>query len=210
MQTLSQLNQADAEFSFLEEEEERRHIRRLLVGILCAVVLTASVFGGYLFLRKRHERQVAAAIAAEKQEKARPKVEVAVDDAMIEGKKSILGGTVHNISGETLRNVAVELQLRKRTGAAVETRVVTPETTELAPDARTRYQIEVAVQDYSSATFSRVLAGEARTAIAFKAFPGAVRPPMEPPGSKTVVVGGRPAPNGEEFLNSEKNPGKVP
>jgi len=210
MQTLSQLNQADAEFSFLEEEEERRHIRRLLVGILCAVVLTASVLGGYLFLRKRHERQVAAAVAAEKQEKARPKVEVAVDDAMIEGKKSILGGTIHNISGETLRNVAVELQLRKRTGGGVEMRVVTPEATELAPDARTRYQIEVAVQDYSSATFSKVLAGDDRTAIAFKAFPGAVRPPMEPPGSKTVVVGGRPAPNGDEFLNSEKNPAKVP
>ncbi len=192
------------------EEEERRHTRRLVVGVLCALVLTGSVFGGYLFLRKRHERQMAATAAAETQKKTAPKVEVIVDDAMIEGKKSLLGGTIHNISGETLRNVAVELQLRKRSGGGLETKIVTPEANELAPDGRTRYSLEVAVSDYSSATFSKVLAGDTRTAIAFKAVPGAARPPMEAPASKTVVVG-RPAPGkGEEFINTEKNPGKVP
>jgi hypothetical protein len=98
------------------EEEERRHTRRLMVGILCAVVLTGLVLGGYLFLRKRHERQLAAAAATEALQKKTPKVEVIVDDAMIEGKKTLLAGTIHNISGETLRNVAVELQLRKRSG----------------------------------------------------------------------------------------------
>lgn len=206
MQTLNQLETEPIPF----EEEERRHTRRLVVGVLCALVLTGSVFGGYLFLRKRHERQVAAATAAETLKKSRPKVEVIVDDAMIEGKKSLLGGTIHNISGETLRNVAVELQLRKRSGGGLETRVVTPETNELAPDGRTRYGLEVAVSDYSSATFSKVLAGDTRAAIAFKAVPGAARPPMEAPGAKTIVVG-KPAPaKGEEFINTEKNPGKVP
>jgi hypothetical protein len=210
MQTLSQLHQLDTEPIVFEQEEERRHTRRLVVGVLCALVLTGSVFGGYLFLRKRHERQVAAAAALEQTKKAAPKVEVAVDDAMIDGKKTTLGGNIHNISGGPLHNVAVELQLRKRAGNGIETRVVTPDTTELAPDGNTRYRLEVAVQDYSSATFSKVLAGETRTAIAFKAFPGAARPAMEAPGSKTVVVG-RPAPKGgEEFLNSEKNPAKVP
>jgi hypothetical protein len=203
------LNQLETE-SIPLEEEERRHTRRLMVGVLCALVLTGSVFGGYLFLRKRHERQLAAATAAETLKKTTPKVEVIVDDAMIEGKKSLLGGTIHNISGETLRNVAVELQMRKRSGGGLETRVVVPEASELGPDGRTRYSLEVAVSDYSSATFSKVLAGDTRTAIAFKAVPGAARPPMEPPGSKTIVVG-RPAPaKGEEFINTEKNPGKVP
>jgi len=211
MQTLSQLHQpGDIEIP-IEQEEERRHTRRLITGVLCALVLTGSVFGGYLFLRKRHERQVAAAAALEQTKKAAPKVEVAVDDAMVEGKKTTLGGEIHNISGEPLHNVAVELQLRKRTGGGLETRVVAPASTELAPDARTRYSLEVAVQDYSSATFSKVLSGETRTAIAFKAFPGAARPAMEAPASKTIVVG-RPGPKGggEEFLNSEKNPSKVP
>ena len=155
--------------------------------------------------------RVSAAAAAETLKETTPKVEVIVDDAMIEGKKSVLGGTIHNISTETLRNLAVELQLRKRTGGGLETKVVTPELSELAPDSRTRYRLEVAVQDYSSATFSKVLSGDTRTATAFKAVPGAARPPMEAPASKTVVVGrpGQPA-KGEEFINSEKNPGKVP
>ena len=207
MQTLSQLHQPDSEVIPLEEEESR-HTRRLAVGVLCALILTGSVFGGYLFLRKRHERQVAATAALEATKKAAPKVEVAVDDAMIDGKKSVLGGEIHNISGETLHNVAVELQLRKRTGAGVERRVVTPETAELPPDGRTRYRLEVAVQDYSSATFSKVLTGDTHTALAFKAFPGAARPAIETPASKTVVVP-RPAPKGEEFLNTENNPGKI-
>jgi hypothetical protein len=209
MQTLSQLHQLGTDDIPLVEEE-RRHTRRLVVGVLCAVVLTGSVFGGYLFLRKRHERQVAAAVALDSQKKAAPKVEVAVDDAMIEGKKSLLGGTIHNISNETLRNVAVELQLRKRAGGGIETRIVPAEFADLAPGAKARYGLEVAVQDYSSATFSKVLAGETRSAVAFKAFPGAARPAMEEPGSRTVVVGRPGSRGGEEFLNTEKNPGKVP
>ncbi|HBB96620.1 MAG TPA: hypothetical protein DC054_14645, partial [Blastocatellia bacterium] len=66
------LNQLETEPIPIEEEEQR-HTRRLLVGFLCALILTGSVLGGYLFLRKRHEGQVAAAAAAEKieREKAR-------------------------------------------------------------------------------------------------------------------------------------------
>ena len=202
------LNQLETEPIPIEEEEQR-HTRRLIIGFLCALILTGSVLGGYLYLRKRHEGQVAAAAAAEKIEKEKPRVEVLVDEATIDGKKSVLSGTIHNISNETLRNVAVELQLRRRNGSTVETRVVMPQVTELAADAKTRYSLEVSVQDYSSATFSRVLAGDAHLAIAFKALPGAERPPLPAPASKTIVVS-RPAPRSDEFLNTEKNPGRVP
>ena len=192
------------------EEEERRHTRRLIVGVLCALLLTGSVCGGYFYLRKRHERQIAAAAAATKIEKEKPKVEVAVDQARTEGKKSILSGTIHNITNETLHNVAVELQLRRRTGGTIETRIVFPESTELTPDARTQYRLELSSQDYGSATFSRVVTGEPHLAIAFRSMPGAERPPLPPvPAGKTIVVA-RPAPKDGEFLNTEKNPGKVP
>ena len=181
-----------------------------MVGVLCALLLTGSVCGGYLYLRKRHERQVAALAAAEKVEKEKAKVEVAVDEAHTEGRKSILSGTIHNISNETLHNVAVELQLRKRTGGATEARIVNPESSELAPDARTKYRLELPVQDYISATFARVLTGDTHLAVAFKALPGAERPPLPPiPAGKTIIVP-RPAPKDGEFLNSEQNPGKVP
>ena len=190
------------------EDEERRHGRRLLVGIICALVVTGMLLGGFLWLKKRHERQVAAALAVENQKKA-PKVEVFVDENIVEGKKALLGGTIHNISNETLRGIAVELQLRRRVGAGVETRLVVPESSDLAPDARTRYSLELAAPNYSSSTFLRVVTGENREAIVFKVLPGAARPPMDPPGSKTVVVK-RPAAKGDEFINSQNNPGKVP
>jgi hypothetical protein len=203
------LNQLETE-PFPIEEEERRHTRRLLVGMLCALLLTGSVCGGYLYLRKRHERQVAATASAEKVEKAKAKVEVAVDEARTEGKKSILSGTIHNISNDPLQNLAVELLLRRRTGGATETRIVMPESSELAPDARTRYRLELPVQEYVSATFARVVTGDTHLAVAFKAVPGAERPPLPPlPPGKTIIVS-RPAPKDGEFLNTEQTAGKVP
>ena len=205
MQILSQLETEPISI----DEEERRHTQRLLVGMLCAVLLTGAVFGGYIYLRKRHERQVAAAVALETTKKAKPKVEVFVDEATINGKNTLLGGTIHNISNESLRNLAVELQLRRRTGGGVEARTVTPEATDLAPDGKTRYSLELLAADYVSATFSHVLAGDNGAQVAFKAFPGAARPPMEPPAPRTITVS-RPAPKGEEFINGPDNPGKVP
>jgi hypothetical protein len=100
--------------------------------------------------------------------------------------------------------------LRRRTGGATEARIVIPESTDLAPDAKTHYRLEVPVQDYNSATFARVVTGDAHLAVAFKAVPGAERPPLPAvPAGRTIVVA-RPAPKDGEFLNSEQNPGKVP
>ena len=201
------LNELEAE-PLPIEEEERRHTRRLLIGFLCAILLTTAVLGGYLWLRKRHERQVAAATQVEEQKKA-PKIEVFVDDTTVQGKKALLSGTLHNISNEPVRGIAVELLLRRRVGAGVETRVIAPEVSELAPDAKTRYSLEVLVADYVSSTFLRVVSGENRAAVPFKALPGAARPPLETPASKTVIVN-RPTPKGDEFINTPNNPGKVP
>lgn len=189
-------------------EEEKRHARRLIVGILCALLLTGTVLGGYLYLRRRHERQVAAAAEVENKKKT-PKVEVFVDDATVNGKASLLGGTIHNISGEPLHNLAVELQLRRRAGSGVETRAVVPETTELAPDGKTRYRLELPSRDYISVTFLGVVGGDPRAKIPFKVLPGEPRPPLDAPASKTVIVN-RPAPKGEDFINTPNNPGRVP
>jgi hypothetical protein len=190
------------------EEEEKRHSRRLLVGLLCALLLTGTVLGGYLYLRKRHERQVAAAVEVDNKKKA-PKVEVFVDDATVNGKTTLLGGTIHNISNEPLHNVGVELQLRRRLGGRVETRAVTPDKTDLPPDGKARYSLELPVQDYISVTFLRVFAGDNRADVAFKALPGTPRPPLDAPAAKSIIVN-RPAPRGEEFINTPNHPGRVP
>ena len=205
MQTLSQLLDDSLPF----EEEEKRHGRRLLVGILCALLLTGAIFSGYLFLRKRHERQLAAAAATTRTKALAPRVEVFVDDPTMDGKKTMLGGTLHNISGEALRNLSVELELRQRKGGRLETRTLAPEPTELAPDAKARYTVELQVSDYSSARLVRIVGGDNRAEVPFKALPGTPRPPMEAPGAKTVIVN-RPARRGEEFINTPNNPVRVP
>jgi hypothetical protein len=202
------LNQLETEPIPLEEEE-RSHTRRLLIGVLCALLVTGLVFTGYLLLRKRHERQVAAAADAEKVKRAAPKVEVFIDDATLNGKKTVLGGTIHNISNESLSNLSVQLQLRKRTGGGIETRSVTPEQTQLAPDARTRYGVELLAQDYMTAQLFRIVAGDKQVEVPFRALPGAPRPPMEMPSPKTIVVK-RPPPKDGDFINTPNNPGKVP
>lgn len=191
------------------DEEEKRHSRRLLVGLLCALILTGVVLGGYIFLRKRHERQVAAATQVEVQKKA-AKVQVSVDDPVVNGKRTVLGGTVQNISNEALQNIAVELQLRRRVGSGVDTRTITPESTDLAPGAQTRYSVEIATQEYIAATFARVVGGSDRAAIPFKAQPGNPAPPMDAPASKTVVVGKPNSKSKDEFINTPNNPGRVP
>lgn len=190
------------------EEEEKRHSRRLLVGLLCALLLTGAVFGGYLYLRKRHERQVAAATIVENQKKA-PKVEVFVDEPTVNGKTTQVSGTLHNISTDPLHKVAVELLLRRRVGSGVETRAVTPDPTDIPPDSKVRYSVELPVQDYISVTFLRVIAGDNRAEVAFKALPGTPRPPLETPAAKSIIVN-RPKPRGEEFLNTPNSPGRVP
>src|ERR1700681_4096024 len=190
------------------EEEEKRHSRRLLVGLLCALLLTGAVFGGYLYLRKRHERQVAAATVVENRKKA-PKVEVFVDEPTVNGKTTQVSGTLHNISTDPLHKVAVELLLRRRVGSGVETRAVTPDPTDIPPDGKVRYSVELPVQDYISVTFLRVIAGDNRAEVAFKALPGTPRPPLETPAAKSIIVN-RPKPRGEEFLNTPNSPGRVP
>jgi hypothetical protein len=204
MQTLNQLETEPIPI----EEEEKRHVQRLILGVLCALLLTTAVFGGYLYLRKRHERQVAASNQVEVKKQA-PKVEVFVDEATANGKNTVLGGTIHNISSESLHDLAVELQLRRRLSGAVETRTVPTDITELAPDGKARYGLELPGQDYISATFLRVIGGSNKSEIACKVAPGNPRPPLESPAAKTIIVK-RPAPKGEEFINTPNTPGRVP
>jgi hypothetical protein len=202
------LNQLETQPIPIDEEEKRRS-KRFLVGILCAFILTGALFGGWFILRKRHERQVAAAAELEVKKNA-ARVLVSVDDPVVNGKTTTLSGTVQNISSEPLTNLAVELQLRRRVGGGVDLRAVVLESPDLAPNATSPYSLQVQTQDYITSTFLRVLGGNDRTAIAAKAQRGTPRPPMDPPPSKTVVVDKPRSNSRDEFINTPNNPGRVP
>ena len=192
------------------EEEESRHTKRLVAGVLFALLVTGAILGGYFYLRGRHEAQVADAAAVEAKDKAAllPQVEVVVDDAIIKDKETVLGGTVHNISKQPLSAVAVRLELHHRAGGSVETKTLPLDQPDLAPDGKGRYVISLIASEYNSARVAAIIAGSDHTSVPFRTLQGAQRPPEPPPVGKTILV--KPPPRrGEEFINTPDNPGRI-
>jgi hypothetical protein len=192
------------------EEEEHRHTRRLALGVLFALVVTGGLLGGYFYLRGQHEAKVASAEAAEAQAKRVPvaQVEVFVDEPILKDKDTVIGGTVHNISKDTLPGLAVKLELWRRTGGGTETKMLSLDTADLAPDGKGRYATSFAASEYSKVRVVGIIGGSDRGEIPFKTLPGAQRPPEPPPTGKTVMVK-RPAQKGEEFINTPNTPGRI-
>jgi hypothetical protein len=188
----------------------------MVVAIIAALALTGSLFAGYMFLKRRHAAQVnaqrqAETAAAATKPAAPPELQVFVDDAMLKGSQTVIGGTLLNISRETISDLSVELELRPRKGGSPETRPVTVEPKDLAPNQQGRYSLKLATQDYSHARLLRITSGARTEEVAFKTAPGAQRPPeVIKPEVKTIIV--KPPPkrsNGEEFINTPDTPAKI-
>lgn len=196
----------------IPEEERASYGRRVAVGVLCAVLVTAAVFGGYLYLRNRHARETAARELAEANQLKPvlpPKAHIYVDDAMMKGSQTTIGGTVQNISGEQLSDLSVEINLTKRKDGFTETKVIPLEPHDLAPGEQGRYSFAITAQDYSAARVLGLKSGSLKAQIPFKTLPGAQRPLEKTPEGKTIMVS-RPRPRGEEFINTPDHPARVP
>ncbi len=191
-------------------EETPSSIAPKLLGAGVALLITALVFGGYTLLRKRHA-QTAAALAPPATSVAQrepPKALIMVDEALLKGGNSILGGTVRNTSSEKLEGLSVELELRRRKDGAFESQLIPLEPSQLEPQAEGRYALQLKAQDYNSARLVGLKAGPGQVAVAYATAPGQKRP-LERLEPKTVTIG-RPASKGGDFLNSPDNPARVP
>src|SRR2546427_7874165 len=96
-------NFLDSTISDARSERQSRGL--LLIGAVAALLVTGLVLAGYSVLRKRHQQQTLAAQRAETKSiapKGPVKAQVFVDDAMLKGDQTVLGGTVKNVSGENL------------------------------------------------------------------------------------------------------------
>jgi hypothetical protein len=183
---------------------------KLIAGI-AAVVVTLAVVFGYAYLRRRHaERSAAVALAQREavQPKLIPKALVLVDDALIQGNKTVVGGTVKNTSAEVLRQVMVGLELRRRKDATTEQRFIALNPADLEPGQDGRYSMELKASDYGSARLVGLKVGSDSSPIAYTSGAGQKRAP-ERLEQKTIIVG-RPAAKPGEFLNSPDNPARVP
>jgi hypothetical protein len=183
-----------------------------LVAALCALLVTAIMFAGFIYLRKRSAQQRLAAIAAQAPPSDVPKgpakAHILVDDALLKGRQTIIGGTVKNISSENLSGLAVALELRRRKDGSLEQTSAAVEPSDLEPDQEGRYVLKLPAQQYISVRLVGLKGGADSVMLPYTTASGQKRPP-EKVGAKMVTVP-RPGPREGEFLNSPDKPARVP
>jgi hypothetical protein len=184
---------------------------KVLAGI-SALVITALVFTGYALLRKRHAQESGSLVLSSSppngEAKKPPKALIMVDDALLQGSKSIIGGTVKNSSTEKLEGLSVEVELTRRKDGVAEKQLVAVEPAQLEPEQEGRYSLQLKIQDYGSARLIALKAGPNLESLPYTTAQGQKRPP-ERLESKTITVGKPPSKRGE-FLNSPDKPARVP
>lgn len=190
--------------------ERKRSVGPKLIAALCAVIITAGLLSGYAYVRKRHAMQNLAATQpppVDSAPKGPPKAQIIIDEPMLKGSETIIGGTVKNISTETLNGLSVRLELRKRKDGKLVESLVDVEPATLAANAEGAYAAKFHAQEYASVRLLGLIADPNGSQIAYVSAQGKQRPPerIEP---KTITVS-KPSSHGE-FLNSPENPARVP
>lgn len=198
------------------DAEARRSPLTLIVALICALAITAGLFAGYIYLRRRHAENERARQLADAPPEAKPTgpplLQVYSDDAMLKGGQATISGTVVNISPETLKDIAVELELRRRGQATTEIRSVPLAPSDLVPEQQGRYVLTVLTRDFSNTRLLRIKSSTRSGDVAFKTAPGAQRPPEQPPQTNRTIIVPRPTPRKgeEEFINTPDKPARVP
>ena len=193
-------------------DEPGRSLGLKLIAGICAVVITAALFFGYAYLRKRHEQQnlvkAVQELASSNTPKAPPKVHILVDDALLKGGQTIIGGSVKNISGESIGALSVELELRRRKDGTAELKSVPLDPPQLEPEKEGRYSLVLPARDYGSVRLIGLKSSGDSALLSYTSSPGQRRPPerLDP----RAITAQRPSSVRGEFLNSPDNPARVP
>lgn len=187
---------------------EKESSRRKLLGVVCAVGLTAILLAGYGYMRRYHAQRVLQNNTPPPVPEAAPKLaHVVVDEPTIEKGLTTIGGVVKNISKQELSGVQVVIELRRRKDGGLEESVLPVFPAQLQPDQEGVYSLKAPVQDFASIRLAGLKADPQSSLIGYSSSQGKKRPPerLEP---RVIVVkrAGRPG----EFLNSPDNPSRVP
>ena len=190
---------------------EKDSSRRKLLGVVCAVGVTAILLAGYGYMRKYHAQRVLQNNTPPPVVESGPKgpalAHVVVDEPTIEKSFTTIGGVVKNISKQELSGVQVVIELRRRKDGGIEESVLPVSPAQLQPDQEGVYSLKAPVQDFASIRLTGLKADPQSSLIAYSSSQGKKRPPerFEP---RVIVVkrAGRPG----EFINSPDNPTRVP
>jgi hypothetical protein len=190
---------------------EKESSRRKLLGVVCAVGITALLLAGYGYFRKQHAQRVLESSTPPPVVDSGPKgpalAHVVVDEPTIAKGITTIGGVVKNISKQELAGLQVVIELRRRKDGGLEESLLPVSPAQLQPDQEGAYSMKAPAQDYASIRLAGLKADPQSSLIAYSSSQGKKRPPerLEP---RTIVVkrAGRPG----EFLNSPDNPSRVP
>jgi hypothetical protein len=191
-------------------EREKETSRRMWLGIVCAVALSAILLTGYGYFRNRHAQQVlkdsAVPVVDNGLPKGPPLAHVLIDEPSLERGMTTIGGTVKNISERDLSGLSVSVELIRRKDGSEEQKSISLQPSTLPPDHEALYSLKVSAHEYGSIRFVGVKADPQSTLIACTTAPGKKRS-LERLEPRTVVTrSGRTG----EFINTPENPGRVP
>jgi|SRR5687768_1213049 len=196
-----------------EEAIEQQHDsnRRLLLGVVCAVAVTALLVAGYAYIRRYHTQRILAENTpppvVDSGPKGPPLAHVVVDEPTLQKGFTVIGGVVKNTSDRELSSLSVMMELRRRKDGGVEEVALPVSPSVLQPQQEGAYSLRAQAQDFASIRLAGLKAEPQSTVIAYTSSQGKKRPPerFEP---KTIVVkrSGRPG----EFINTPDNPGRIP
>jgi hypothetical protein len=198
---------------FHQEEavaREKETMKRLILGIVCAVGITAILLAGYTYFRQRHAVQVITANTpppvVETGPKGPPVAHIWIDEPTLDKGVTIIGGVVKNISSQELSGISIAMELKRRKDKSIEQTVVPLAPARLAPEEQGSYSLKLPAKDYDSIKFVGIKADPQSALIAYTTSPGKKRPleRLQP----QVVSKGR-AKEGD-FINTPDNPSKVP
>jgi uncharacterized iron-regulated membrane protein len=179
-----------------------------IAAAVSALLITALVFVGYAYLRKRQAQSAAPyQQAAAAQPKASPQALIVVDEALLQGANTVLGGSIRNISNEKLSGLSVELEVKRRKDGTAEKKQVPLSPADLDASQEGRYALQLKAQEYVSARVVALHSGSEAT-VPYTLAQGQKRPP-ERLDSKTIKVD-KPSGKRSEFLNAPDHPARVP
>jgi hypothetical protein len=189
---------------------EKETTKRLLLGIVCAVAITAILLAGYTYFRKRHALQVITAntppAVVESGPKGPPVAHIWIDEPTLEKGSTTIGGVVKNISKQELAGVSIAMELKRKKDKSIEQTLVPLTPARLQPDEQGSYSLKLSSKDYDSIKFVGIKADPQAALIAYSTSPGKKRPleRLQP----QVVSKGKTKEG--DFINTADNPTKVP
>jgi hypothetical protein len=157
--------------------------------------------------RAAANQNAAAARAA-----ATPEANILVDEPRLVKPYALIGGTVQNVGPQKLEQLSVLIELRRRDDGTTERREAAVEPAGLAPGEQGKFAIKVVPDEFRGSSVVGLRSAAGGRDVAFKALPGAKRPPERFPDRVVNVKVPRPKSRGgdDEFINTPDTPVKVP